>query len=58
MAEIEVYLNAQGDNLRFPVCPSEVGKNVNADISGEKIIKKGTVNYPVYSLVHQPNIDL
>lgn len=44
MAEIEVYLNAQGDNLRFPVCPSEVGKNVNADISGEKIIKKGTVN--------------
>lgn len=44
MAEIEVYLNAQGENLRFPVCPSEVGKNVNVDISAEKIIKKGTVN--------------
>lgn len=41
---IEVYLNASGDNLRFPVCPAEVGKNINADISGEKIIKRGTVN--------------
>lgn len=41
---IEVYLNANGDNLRFPVCPAEVGKNINADISGEKIIKRGTVN--------------
>ena len=44
VAEIEVYLNAQGDNLRFPVCPSEIGKNVNVDISAEKIIKKGSVS--------------
>lgn len=41
---IEVYLNSNRENLRFPVVPSEFGKNINADISAEKIVKKGKVN--------------
>ena len=41
---MEVYLNSNTENLRFPVIPSEIGKNINADISGENIVKKGKVN--------------
>lgn len=37
---IEVYLN----DMRFPVVPPSIGKNVNADISTSNIVKKGKVN--------------
>lgn len=47
--DLETYLinynEATSDNtLLFPVQPSEVGANMNADISGEKIIKRGKIN--------------
>lgn len=42
---IEVYLNNEsGNHMRFPVVPPSIGKNINADISGERVIKKGEFN--------------
>lgn len=41
---IEVYLNSKEENLRLPVIPPEIGKNINADISSEKVIKHGGIN--------------
>ncbi|WAW14616.1 LysM peptidoglycan-binding domain-containing protein [Peptostreptococcus equinus] len=46
--DIEVYLVHKHNRLnmiRFPVLPSEFGLNVNADISSEKIVKKGKVTF-------------
>lgn len=41
---IEVYLNSEKEQMRFPVVPPSIGKNVNADISSSGIVKKGKIN--------------
>lgn len=41
---MEVYLKSNSETLRFPVIPSEISKTVSADITSEKILKRGGIN--------------